>query len=124
MPWATRMQSEEGDADASVVAAITWAIVCVDAWIGFQALKRSDATPPRKMGQDAAAARAALSRAAQLAWAAPPDGPRYRVRKEATETLQDVFCKNEAEAERGELDARARIEAALEAIRGSADEWG
>jgi hypothetical protein len=113
----------ESAADGSVLAAIEWALVCVDAWLRVEEMKRANVVPPRKMAQDAAAARAALARAEQLSGAAEATAPRYRARKDAAEALQDAFSKNEVAAERGDLDALKRIQSAIDNMRTTASEW-
>jgi hypothetical protein len=117
------MPDNEITADAGVVAAIEWAIICVDAWLRVQEAKRANAVPSRKTAQDASAAGVALARAAQLAGTAPADGHPHEARKSAAETFRDEFHKNEVAAERGDLDALAKILGAVDEIRRRAGEW-
>jgi len=117
------MPDIETTADGGVVAAIEWAIICVDAWLSVQEAKRANTAPSRKTAQDATAARIALARAAQLSGAARADGRQYEARKSAAETFRDEFYKNEVAAERGDLDALAKILGAVDEIRSKAGEW-
>jgi hypothetical protein len=117
------MPDEESAADASMVAAIEWAIICVDAWLRVQETKRANMMPSRKTVQDATAARAALARAAQLCGLALADGSHHEARKSAAENFRKEFYENEVSAERGDLDALAKILGAVDEIRSRASQW-